>query len=48
MDKLVSDYIKKHLFVKADNKAASLSYIGFEKEDEAVYSYFPRLIMSPQ
>ena len=40
MDKLVSDYIKKHLFVKADNKAASLSYIGFEKEDEAVYSYF--------
>jgi hypothetical protein len=40
MDKLVSDYIKKHLFVKTDNKPASLSYIGFEKEDEAVYSYF--------
>ena len=40
MDKLVSDYIKKHLSVKADNKSASLSYVGFEKEDEAVYSYF--------
>jgi hypothetical protein len=40
MDKLVSDYIKKHLSVKADNKAANLSYVGFEKQDEAVYSYF--------
>ena len=40
MDKLVSDYIKKRLSVKADNKSSSLSYVGFEKEDEAVYSYF--------
>jgi hypothetical protein len=40
MDKLVGDYIKKHLSVKADNKASNLSYVGFEKEDEAVYSYF--------
>src|SRR5436189_1663862 len=40
MDKLVNDYIKKHLSVKADNKAANLSYVGFEKQDEAVYSYF--------
>ena len=40
MDKLVSDYIKKHLSVKADNKAANLSYVGFEKQDEAIYSYF--------
>ena len=40
MDKLVSDYIKKHLSVKADNKAANLAYVGFEKQDEAVYSYF--------
>ena len=40
MDKLVSDYIKKHLSIKADSKATNLSYVGFEKEDEAVYSYF--------
>jgi len=40
MDKLVSDYIKKHLSIKADNKAVNFSYVGFEKEDEAVYSYF--------
>jgi hypothetical protein len=40
MDKLVSDYIKKHLSIRADNKTANLSYVGFEKEEEAVYSYF--------
>jgi hypothetical protein len=40
MDKLVSDYIKKHLSIKADNKAVTFSYVGFEKEDEAIYSYF--------
>ena len=40
MDKLVNDYIKKHLSMKADGKAVSFSYVGFEKEEEAVYSYF--------
>jgi hypothetical protein len=40
MDKLVNDYIKKHLSIRADGKAVSFSYVGFEKEDEAVYSYF--------
>ena len=40
MDKLVSDYIKKHLSLQVDSKAVNFSYVGFEKEDEAVYSYF--------
>jgi len=40
MDKLVSDYIKKHLSIKADTKPVNFSYVGFEKEDEAIYSYF--------
>ena len=40
MDKLVSDYIKKHLSFQADGKPVSFSYVGFEKEDEAIYSYF--------
>lgn len=39
MDKLVSDYIKKHLQLKADNKAVSLSYLGFEIDHDAVYVY---------
>jgi hypothetical protein len=40
MDKLVSDYIKKHLSFKVDGKPVNFSYVGFEREDEAIYSYF--------
>lgn len=40
MDKLVSDYIKKHLSLGVDGKQVNFSYVGFEKEDEAVFSYF--------
>jgi hypothetical protein len=39
-DKWVSDYIKKHLSIKIDGKEVNLSYLGFEKEDEAIFSYF--------
>ena len=39
MDKLVSDYISNHLAIKTDNKAATMNYIGFEVENEAVYVY---------
>jgi len=39
-DKWVTDYIKKHLSFKADDKAVNFSYLGYEKEDEAIYSYF--------
>ncbi|HMG66802.1 MAG TPA: DUF6702 family protein [Chitinophagaceae bacterium] len=40
MDKIVNDYIKKHLSFKVDNKAVNFFYVGFEKQDEAIYSYF--------
>ncbi len=39
-DKLVSDYIKKHLLIKVDGKAVSMEFIGFERERDAVWSYF--------
>ena len=39
-DKWINEYIKKHLFIKADGKDVNFSYLGFEKEDEAIYSYF--------
>lgn len=39
MDSLVSDYIRKHLLVKADGKTVSMKYLGFERESEAVWSY---------
>jgi hypothetical protein len=39
-NKAVSDYIKKHLHLKADGKAVELEFVGFERENEATWSYF--------
>ncbi|HET9824376.1 MAG TPA: DUF6702 family protein [Chitinophagaceae bacterium] len=39
-DKWVSDYIRKHLSLKVDGKDVNLSYLGFEKDEEAIFSYF--------
>lgn len=39
-DKLITDYIAKHLMFIADGKPVKLNYIGFEKEAESVYCYF--------
>jgi len=39
-NKLITDYISKHLVFVADGKPQKLSYIGYEKESEAVYCYF--------
>ncbi|MBO9201114.1 MULTISPECIES: DUF6702 family protein [Niastella] len=39
-DKMVSEYIKGHFQLKLDNKAVTLSFVGFEKENDAVWSYF--------
>ena len=39
-DKWISDYIKKRLSIKIDGKDVNLSYLGFEKDEEAVFSYF--------
>ena len=40
MDKLVNDYIRKHLSFKVDGKAVDFSYVGYEKEDIATDCYF--------
>lgn len=40
MDKLVNDYIHKNLAVKVDGKSTPYTYVGFEKQDEAIYCYF--------
>ncbi len=39
-DKLIPDYIGKHLSVAVGGKAVKLNYIGFEVEKESVYCYF--------
>ncbi|HZI54215.1 MAG TPA: DUF6702 family protein [Chitinophagaceae bacterium] len=40
MEKLVNDFIQKHIAIKADGKSAQLSYLGYERENDAIYSYF--------
>jgi hypothetical protein len=40
MDKLVKAYMASHLLLKLDNKAVTLGYVGYEKENDAVWSYF--------
>jgi hypothetical protein len=40
MDKLVNDYIVKHLKVNVEGKIYTLKYVGFERIEEAIYCYF--------
>ena len=40
MNKLVADYIQKHLQLQADGKAVSLSFVGFEQQSESTWVYF--------
>lgn len=40
MDKLVNDYVQKHTKIVVDGKIVSLKYLGFEKIEEAIYSYY--------
>ena len=40
MEKLVSDFVQKHVLIRLDNKAIQLSFLGYERDAEAVYSYF--------
>ena len=39
-DKLINDYITRHLAITADGKATKMNYIGYEKDSESVYCYF--------
>jgi uncharacterized protein DUF6702 len=36
----IQDYIGKHLVLRLDGKPVVLSFIGFEREQDAVWSYF--------
>jgi len=39
-DKLVNDYIVKHLQISVDGKLLTLQFVGSEKETDATWSYF--------
>jgi len=40
VDGLISDYIKNHLQIKANNKSLTLKYLGYQIEEDAAWCYF--------
>jgi hypothetical protein len=40
LNKQITDYIRKHLVIKADGKPTTLELVGFEREDDAIWNYF--------
>ena len=40
MNKLVNEYVQKHLQIKVDGRSLNLNYVGFENIEEAIYSYY--------
>ena len=38
-EKLLFDYISKHLKIKLNGKPQTFTFIGYEKEEEAIWSY---------
>jgi hypothetical protein len=40
MNKLINDYITKHLSISIDGKLYPLQFVGYEKNEEAVECYF--------
>lgn len=40
MGPIVNEYIQKHFSVKADGKAVALQFLGYEKQEEGIVSFF--------
>ena len=40
MNKLVQDYVQKHLQVKVDEKTVALQFLGYEQEEEGIISFY--------
>lgn len=40
MNRLIMAYVQNHLSIKANDKAQPMEFIGFEKQEEAIYSYW--------
>ena len=40
MDRLINDYVQRHLKVNADGRPITFKYIGFEQVEEGIYSYY--------
>lgn len=40
MNKLVSDYVKRHLLINVDGKPVVMDFIGYEQQEEGITSFF--------
>lgn len=40
MNKLVQDYVQKHLLIKVDDKTVALQFLGYEQEEEGIISFY--------
>ncbi len=40
MNKLVADYVQKHLLIKVDGKPVVLEFSGYEQDEEGIESYY--------
>ena len=40
MNKLVNDYVQKHLQINVDGKDVQLKFLGYEQVEEGIYSYY--------
>lgn len=40
INKLINDYVKKHLVIRADGKTLNLNYVGYEVQEDGTWSYF--------
>lgn len=40
MDKLVNDYVQKHLKIAANGSPVTMKYLGYEQIEEGIYSYY--------
>ena len=40
MNKLVNEYVQKHLSIALESKTVALKFIGYEQIEEGIYSYY--------
>lgn len=40
INKLIDDYVKKHLIIRADGKVLNFAFVGYEIQEDGVWSYF--------
>ena len=40
MNKLVNDYIQKHLSIVVDGKTVALQFLGYEQQEDAINSFY--------